>query len=356
MGQKAKLHNVDRDKYSYLDLLSDIRDMHGIQSTNLSLTCSIPSCVMRMHVKNDQDVLNMLDGNQNRDEFDLFVVVNQEGGNNEVEASVEHVAVECGGHEGENIDEDIDNESGGSGHESGGSEESMYAAATDEEFDDTSVSLVSSDDDHMSGYKSNDHCEAENLSDEEFCSDSMKGALSRDACVVHGGSRDKIKLEQGMVFTDVVAFRDALREYIIQEGFKIMRLRNERVRVTAHCAVKDCPWRAHASILADGVTFQIKIYVEKHTCVRVDSTNEASAKWMATKIENVLRENLGIKARGLDGNNGLYPVAFAVAESECKESWMFFFENLANMLGGFFSELPWTFMSDRQKARTGGDN
>ncbi|KAL0296061.1 UNVERIFIED_CONTAM: hypothetical protein Sradi_6658200 [Sesamum radiatum] len=390
--------------------------MHGIQSSNLSLTCSIPSCVMRMHVKNDQDVLNMLDGNQNRDEFDLFVVVNQEGGNNEVEASVEHVGVECGVHEGENIDEDIDNESGSSGHESGGSEESMYAAATDEEFDDTSVSLVSSDDDHMSGYKSDDHCETENLSDEEFCSDPMKGALSRDACVVHGGSGDKIKLEKGMVFTDVVAFRDALREYVIQEGFKIMRLRNERVRVTAHCAVKDCPWRVHASILADGVTFQIKTYVEKHTCIyrakkkaleviegnhaisfgklpyyvkMVSITNEGSVVTLQSEANDdesisatpmfkrfflglsALRDGflagcspfLGfdgchlkgpfggvlLAAIGLDGNNGLYPVAFAVAESECKESWMFFFENLANMLGGFSSDLPWTFMSDRQK-------
>ncbi|KAL0349919.1 UNVERIFIED_CONTAM: hypothetical protein Sradi_4141100 [Sesamum radiatum] len=123
----------------------------------------------------------------------------------------------------------------------------MYAAATDEESNDTIVSSVSSDDDHMSRYKFDNHCEAKNLSDEELCSDPMKGALSRDACVVHRGSRDKIKLEQGMVFTDVVAFRDALREYVIQEGFKLMRLRNERVRVT-NCVVKDCPWRVHVTV------------------------------------------------------------------------------------------------------------
>ncbi|KAK4423510.1 hypothetical protein Salat_1933800 [Sesamum alatum] len=106
----------------------------------------------------------------------------------------------------------------------------MYAAATDEKSHDTSVSLVASDtDDHLSGYKSDDHCEAENLSDEEFCSAPMKGALSKDACVVHGGSDGKIKLENGMIFTDIVAFRDVLWEYVIQEGFRIMRLRNDRV-------------------------------------------------------------------------------------------------------------------------------
>ncbi|KAL0464005.1 UNVERIFIED_CONTAM: hypothetical protein Slati_0288100 [Sesamum latifolium] len=226
-----------------------------------------------------------------------------------------------------------------------------------------------------------------------------------------------------------------LREYVIQEGFQIMRLRNEKTRVTAHCASKDCPWRIHASPLADGVTFQIKTYVSTHTCVRSDSTKEASAIWIASKIENVLRENPGMKARGirnelrkfevnpqymqiyrakkkamecdveedeiipstpifkrfflglpalrdgflegyspfmgfdgchlkepfggvllpaigLDGNNGLFPVAVAVAESECKESWMFFFENLSRMLGGFTYDKPWTFMSDRQKVNT----
>ncbi|KAK4386174.1 hypothetical protein Sango_2488000 [Sesamum angolense] len=56
-----------------------------------------------------------------------------------------------------------------------------------------------------------------------------------------------------------------------------------------------------------------------------------------------------LAAIGLDGNNGLFPIAFAIAESECKESWGFFFENLSNMLGGFSYDKPWTFMRDRQK-------
>ncbi|KAK4411906.1 hypothetical protein Sango_0263600 [Sesamum angolense] len=41
--------------------------------------------------------------------------------------------------------------------------------------------------------------------------------------------------------------------------------------------------------------------------------------------------------------------AFAIGESECKESWVFFLENLSSMLGGFSYDKPWTFMSDRQK-------
>ncbi|KAL0313386.1 UNVERIFIED_CONTAM: hypothetical protein Sradi_5737900 [Sesamum radiatum] len=56
-----------------------------------------------------------------------------------------------------------------------------------------------------------------------------------------------------------------------------------------------------------------------------------------------------LAAIGLDGNNGLFPVAFVVVESECKESWSFFFENLSRMVGGFSIDKPWTFMSERQK-------
>ena len=56
-----------------------------------------------------------------------------------------------------------------------------------------------------------------------------------------------------------------------------------------------------------------------------------------------------LSAVGLDGNNGLFPVAFAVVESETKESWCFFFEWLSEMLDGFQEVKSWNFMTDRQK-------
>ncbi|KAL0423731.1 UNVERIFIED_CONTAM: hypothetical protein Sradi_0907900 [Sesamum radiatum] len=114
-------------------------------------------------------------------------------------------------------------------------------------------------------------------------------------------------------------------------------------------------------------TFQVKTYVPNHTCVRSDPTKEASAEWIASKIESVLRENPGMKARGfdgchlkgpfrgvllaaigLDGNNGLFPVAFVLLSQSAK-SLGHFFENLSMLVGGFSVDKPWTFMSDRQK-------
>ncbi|XP_035841308.1 uncharacterized protein LOC118488197 [Helianthus annuus] len=55
-----------------------------------------------------------------------------------------------------------------------------------------------------------------------------------------------------------------------------------------------------------------------------------------------------LTAVGVDGNNGIYPVAFAVVESETTKTWTWFLEQLAVDL-----ELPrtanFTFISDRQK-------
>lgn len=40
----------------------------------------------------------------------------------------------------------------------------------------------------------------------------------------------KITLEKGMLFANVDAFRQVLKDYAIQEGFEIVHIRNERTR------------------------------------------------------------------------------------------------------------------------------
>jgi hypothetical protein len=51
---------------------------------------------------------------------------------------------------------------------------------------------------------------------------------------------------------------------------------------------------------------------------------------------------------GKDANNGVYPIAYAVAEAELKESWEWFLEKLFKDIGDLSYE-SWTFMSDQQK-------
>ena len=35
---------------------------------------------------------------------------------------------------------------------------------------------------------------------------------------------------------------------------------------------------------------------------------------------------------GIDGNNGIYPLAYVVVEAECKSSWLWFLQNLGDDL------------------------
>ena len=55
-----------------------------------------------------------------------------------------------------------------------------------------------------------------------------------------------------------------------------------------------------------------------------------------------------LTAVGLDSNNGIYPLAYAVVESENTNSWTWFLENLADDLD-LTPRCNFTFISDRQK-------
>ncbi|XP_059669284.1 uncharacterized protein LOC132314433 [Cornus florida] len=56
-----------------------------------------------------------------------------------------------------------------------------------------------------------------------------------------------------------------------------------------------------------------------------------------------------LSAVALDGNNGLFPIAYAVVESEGNETWTFFLDNLKDILGADAHAKHWTIMSDMQK-------
>ncbi|PKU74349.1 hypothetical protein MA16_Dca003552 [Dendrobium catenatum] len=54
-----------------------------------------------------------------------------------------------------------------------------------------------------------------------------------------------------------------------------------------------------------------------------------------------------LSATSLDGNNGLFPLAFAVVETESKHTWLWFLQNLAESVGPHIE--PLSFISDMEK-------
>lgn len=54
---------------------------------------------------------------------------------------------------------------------------------------------------------------------------------------------------------------------------------------------------------------------------------------------------------GRDANDQMFPIAIAAVEAELKDSWVWFLENLLQVIGRL-KEHGWTFISDRQKVCT----
>ncbi|KAL4586837.1 hypothetical protein LXL04_011482 [Taraxacum kok-saghyz] len=227
-------------------------------------------------------------------------------------------------------------------------------------------------------------------------------------------------------FENVTCFKRALNHYAIINEFDYFIQKSDPTRFTARCENIDCEWRIHASIMQDGVTFQVKKLVEAHTCTRSNKggNKRATQGWIANVITNKLisdgdvsstelrkwimktynvdwedsflkldefREELlnrnqgsvmeidfdivGNKKRfkrfficflacsqgflagcrpyialdachlkgkfngvlaaatGIDGNNSIFPVAYAVLESENTQSWTWFLESLRKSIG-----------------------
>ncbi|XP_043714717.1 uncharacterized protein LOC122663075 [Telopea speciosissima] len=56
-----------------------------------------------------------------------------------------------------------------------------------------------------------------------------------------------------------------------------------------------------------------------------------------------------LSAISVDGNKGLFPVAYTVVEVECKESWLFFLNHLHDVIDPEDTKRLLNFMSDKQK-------
>jgi len=60
------------------------------------------------------------------------------------------------------------------------------------------------------------------------------------------------KIVEGQLFTDIIAFRKAIRHYAVKTGFAFaVGYKIDKSRFIARCAAEGCPWRIHASTIFD---------------------------------------------------------------------------------------------------------
>ncbi|KAK2662425.1 hypothetical protein Ddye_000999 [Dipteronia dyeriana] len=106
-----------------------------------------------------------------------------------------------------------------------------------------------------------------------------------------------ISFHIGQIFNSKEHMREIFKEYVIQEGIELKRVKNDKVRQTYKCGPDTCGWRAHAICMTDGVTFMLKTLSEKHDCHRVYHNKEAKVKWTAYKLEKMVKSNPSINVR-----------------------------------------------------------
>ena len=63
---------------------------------------------------------------------------------------------------------------------------------------------------------------------------------------------------KGALFHDIVAFRKAMRHYVVITGFEFADVKTDKTRFIAKCKAEGCPWRIHASRIYDGKTIEVQ--------------------------------------------------------------------------------------------------
>ncbi|RYR28535.1 hypothetical protein Ahy_B01g052682 isoform A [Arachis hypogaea] len=100
----------------------------------------------------------------------------------------------------------------------------------------------------------------------------------------------QLQLQVGMKFNTKQEFRDAVREFTIQEGRRIKFVKNDNVRCRAVCQVEECSWVVYASRDHEHSCWQIKTFYDDHTCPRENSNRAVNKAWLASKLVKKVRK------------------------------------------------------------------
>ncbi|RYR73068.1 hypothetical protein Ahy_A02g007362 [Arachis hypogaea] len=116
---------------------------------------------------------------------------------------------------------------------------------------------------------------------EELCSPPATDDEEEPAFPQHNPNTPygKITLELNMEFETMEQFKAAVQKYNIQIGRQVFYLRNEKKRCRVICYDPDCPWLCYCARTNYPASFQIKTFVDEHTCPRSNKSKSVSCAW-----------------------------------------------------------------------------
>ncbi|XP_062103889.1 uncharacterized protein LOC133815010 [Humulus lupulus] len=181
---------------------------------------------------------------------------------------------------------------------------------------------------------------------------------------------EKVKFVLKVEFSSVELLREAIKTYFIQVDREYYFVFNNCKKLRVKCNGKGCPWVLYAYVQRDNMTFRINTLVDEHSYSLITTNTKffevsdwsfyRAKKEAMDMLEGSVRDQFAIvedycnqilatnPAVGVDGENSLFPIAYAVVEKENTETWKWFLGLVKEDLD-IDDPSRFTLMSDRQK-------
>ncbi|KAJ9535404.1 LOW QUALITY PROTEIN: hypothetical protein OSB04_un001486 [Centaurea solstitialis] len=173
--------------------------------------------------------------------------------------------------------------------------EVIIYVTTENNHDSNKVSLSNNLCDNRAdpnGEDDSDYCVSEESYHSHLSSDNEDELMNYEdedySCI-----NNSLSMKVNSKFANVIEFRRALNHYAITNEFDYLIVKSDPIRFTARCEKIDCEWKIHASIMQDGVTFEVKTMVEGHTCTRSSKGGHkrATQGWIASVVTSRLKSD-----------------------------------------------------------------
>ncbi|XP_038721181.1 uncharacterized protein LOC120013448 [Tripterygium wilfordii] len=317
-GDVSCWENCNSDMFSLFEILKCLREVGYNSLKNCSFLLPNKSFEDGLKpIRNDQDVLHMIECIKGEDHVDVYVehpvevpifydgpipdpkaVIDVDIDVEELTDSEHYVEVETDEEENESYEQD---DEGGQQDDEGGQQENDDGQ---QENEDEVVMEDDSDSDYAKDLLNEYDCDhLEDLdyhlpidSDDSEVEQRSKRRVPRGPVHNPNLPMKEVRLELGMQFNSLKEFKIAVKDYAIAGGFQLKYYVNNKDRCQMKCEGKvDCPWKIWCSQIKGEQTFQIKTLVESHSCTRLFVNKQASTNWLAFRIADKIRLEPDIK-------------------------------------------------------------
>ncbi|KAF7140525.1 hypothetical protein RHSIM_Rhsim06G0101100 [Rhododendron simsii] len=366
-GQQSHIKNIDPDRYSHIELVVDSCEVALINvsaRTDLALECYcfLPGSSVRMDIQNDKVLMAVFELYGGSRQIHLYFDVEQ------TPNSLEPTQYNDEGDElfDYSDSEDLDWDLNGGGKSDGGHSSTDSGDGSDigggHQTEDSEGGISNYESDDEGGQLSNDENDIQALN-----ADRVEMIAEETSTWIASKFARTLRSNPGMT---IEAIYDELVE---NRGIEASRMQIYRGKRKALEAIEGNHSKAYSKLRQYAVEViktnpgsLVKLEIEKiPSNVNLPTFKRMFISFAAIQqgFKDGCRPFIGLDgchlkgpfggvllaAMALDGNNGLYPVAFGLVESECRVSWAIFLYYPHPILGDSLQQRPWTIMSDGQK-------